>query len=747
VKTLKIALGAALAVAALMSWTPVAGAQSPAEGPGGPILLVSDSADPFGTYYAEILRAEGLNEFAVIDKQSLSAATLAGHPVVLLAQTALTGAQASLLNGWVQDGGNLIAMRPDPQLNGLLGIGADTGNLSEAYLKIATGAPPGAGITADTMQFHGTADVHALAGATAVATLYSSASTATSSPAVTLRSVGAGGGQAAAFTYDLARSVVGTRQGDLTQAGHENDGHTDLIRSDDLFFPNWLDFSKVRIPQADEQQRLLANLITDMTLDRTPLPRFWYLPRGEKAAVVMTGDDHGSGNTIGQFDNFVAASAAGCSVALWQCVRSTSYVFPNASITDEQARAYQAVGFEIALHLNTNCADFSPASLEDNWEAQLPDFLATWPSLTRPRTNRTHCIAWSNWASEPKTELIHGVRLDANYYYWPGDWLQNRPGMFTGSGFPMRFADENGSLIDVYQATTQLTDESEIDIPTHIEALLAGALGSNGYYGVFTANMHTDIADHPGANAIVAAAQAHGVPVISAAQLLTWLDGRNGSSFQSVRYAGGLLRFTIARAAGGSGLEAMVPASAPAGALTQVRRNGVPVATAARTVKGVDYTVFDAPSGDYVVAYGGADPTQPETTIGAATVTGANTGTAPSNAGSRRDRSAPRVTLAKRTIRVSKKGIATLRLTCPKGEVRCTIDVSLRRAGKRLAHGRVTVRGGKSANLAMRVTSSARKQLARSRALFVQASANARDAVGNHRTTTTRIKLLAPGRR
>ncbi len=32
--------------------------------------------------------------------------------------------------------------------------------------------------------------------------------------------------------------------------------------------------------------------------------------------------------------------------------------------------------------------------------------------------------------------------------------------MFTGSGIPMRFADLDGSLIDVYQATTQITDES-----------------------------------------------------------------------------------------------------------------------------------------------------------------------------------------------------------------------------------------------------------------------------------------------
>ena len=120
-----------------------------------------------------------------------------------------------------------------------------------------------------------------------------------------------------------------------------------------------------------------------------------------------------------------------------------------------------------------------------------------------------------------------GIRLDTNYYYWPGSWVQNRPGMFTGSGIPMRFADLDGSLIDVYQATTQITDESDIDIPAHIAALLDRALGPQGYYGAFTMNMHTDRPLTVGAEAIVAAAQARGVPVISADRCST---GRRGAT-------------------------------------------------------------------------------------------------------------------------------------------------------------------------------------------------------------------------
>ena len=74
-----------------------------------------------------------------------------------------------------------------------------------------------------------------------------------------------------------------------------------------------------------------------MNADRKPLPRFWYFPRSEKAVVVMTGDDHASGGTGGRFDQYKALSPAGCSVADWECVRGTSYIYPNSPLTDAQA--------------------------------------------------------------------------------------------------------------------------------------------------------------------------------------------------------------------------------------------------------------------------------------------------------------------------------------------------------------------------------------------------------------------------
>ena len=368
--------------------------------------------------------------------------------------------------------------------------------------------------------------------------------------------------------------------------------------------PDWIDFNKVAIPQADEQQRLLVNLILHMNRARRPLPRFWYFPSGIKAVVVMTGDDHANAFTGPHFDSFKAASPAGCVVANWQCIRATSYIYTNTPISDAVAANYVADGFEIGVHITTNCLDWTPASLQTFYTSQLNTFAANFPSVPVPTTNRTHCIAWSDYATQPQVELGKGIRLDTTYYYWPQSWILDRPGMFTGSGMPMRFADTTGALIDVYQATTQMTDESGQTYPLHVNSLLDKAIGPEGYYGAFTANMHNDVLAAPGADAIVASAKARNVPVVTARQMLTWLDGRNGSSFSGLTWNGSALSFSIAIGAGANGLQAMVPTTVAAGTLKTFTLNGSAVSFTKQTIKGVEYAIFQAAAGTYQATYG-----------------------------------------------------------------------------------------------------------------------------------------------
>jgi len=340
-----------------------------------------------------------------------------------------------------------------------------------------------------------------------------------------------------------------------------------------------------------------------MNRGRKPLPRFWYFPRGNKAVVVMTGDDHAEGFSITHFDSFKAASPAGCSVANWECIRGTAYIYTNTPISNATAVSYVSQGFEIGVHITTNCGDWTPAQLQSFYSTQLNTFRSLFPGVPATKTNRTHCLAWSDYATQPQVELTNGIRFDTTYYYWPDTWILNRPGFMTGSGMPMRFVDQTGNFIDVYQAATQMTDESGQTYPFTANSLLDNAIGPAGYYGAFTANMHGDIAPSPGADAIVASAKARGVPVVTSIQMLNWLDGRNASSFTGLTWNGTALTFSVSVGLGANGLQAMLPTTVTAGKLTTLTLNGSTAAFTKQTIKGVEYAIFQVAAGTYQATY------------------------------------------------------------------------------------------------------------------------------------------------
>lgn len=193
-------------------------------GPALPILVITTTGNDFTQYYPEILRAEGFNSFNAMDITQITSSTLAQYDVAILGETPLTSAQVTMLSDWVTAGGNLIAMRPDKQLASLLGITDASSVHSDFYLPVDTAQEPGVSIIDQTIQYHGPAD---------------------SNPAATLHSMGTNGGQVAAFSFDLARSIA-----------------------------DYVNLDKAAIPQADELRRLLRNIILLMIADSPPLPRF-----------------------------------------------------------------------------------------------------------------------------------------------------------------------------------------------------------------------------------------------------------------------------------------------------------------------------------------------------------------------------------------------------------------------------------------------------------------------------------------
>lgn len=597
--------------------TAAAPAPPPDEGPGGPILLLTDAsaANPFGRYYAEILRAEGFNAFFATDLANLTPALLTDYAVVLLAEAPLSAPQAATLLDWVNTGGTLITFRPDPDLAALLGLTDAGGTTPEGYVAINTATALGQGLPADTLQFHGAASHYAQLG-TPLAALYSNATTATAYPAV--GQLAHGDGQVVVWAYDLARSVVLTRQGNPAWAGQERDGLTDALRPMDLFVgqggeANWLDTGKLPLAQADEQMRLLAHALEQL---QDPQPRLWYFPGTARSVLIMTGDSEGCTGSCVDLPMQHAAAYGG---------HYTAYLLGTQPTAAEVA-AWQAAGHEVAPHYNNtaNAAQPSVASMTAVYDQMTAAHLAAYG--TPPRTVRNHWILWTGWSEQAEIELAHGIQLDGNYYHY-GSWMGTAPGHFTGSGLPLRFADENGQILDIFQSNTQLPDERwHGELETAFRTLVDDSL-NGGAYAFLNANFHPPSYSTFQAQAanMMAYANAQGVPIWSAEDTLDFLLARNRVETRTIEWDGAHLTFTVVEPVLGQDLTLLVPAQASGAALTQVRVDGAVVSYTLSSIKGYDYALVPVSAGSYDASYA-PDETPP--VISAVTATPGPGGTA-----------------------------------------------------------------------------------------------------------------------
>jgi len=105
------------------------------------------------------------------------------------------------------------------------------------------------------------------------------------------------------------------------------------------------------------------------------------------------------------------------------------------------------------------------------------------------------------------------------------------------------------------------------------------------------------------------------------------------------------------------------------------------------------------------------------------------------------DTTAPKVRPKPRTTYVSNKGKFKVSLRCPGNETSCRIALRIRYRGKTVASKAVTVLGGTSKMVTLRLKPSAHTALDRIGRLQVTAVTTARDAAGNRATTQTRMRL------
>lgn len=587
----------------------------------GSVLVLTDPVNHFtDNYCGAILQTKGI-ACAATDTGNLTAASVLTpyHTVVLADGAPLTTNQVTLVTNWVNGGGNFVAMRPAANLNTLLGIGARSNILPDAYLKIDNTQAPGLGVDGQTLQYHGVADEHPLnAGTRAVATLYSDATTATTFPAVTIRTSGTG--TASAWLFDLARSVVYTREGNPGLAGQAAASADSNPRVSDRFALGYLDVTKAAIPQADLQVTLLGNQIETTQF---PVPIKWAFPSYKtnanhpngllKAAFVLTGDDHAaSSQTVSRFASETAASPVGCTTAAWTCIRSTSYAYPGA-FSDSSAKPYTDAGFEVSPHVSNNgqCASnwATQAMLDGIFSTSFSAWQTAYPTISAahpPLTQRFHCYGiWRDYATVAAVEGAHGIQADTNSSCWPNALLNVGQCLFTGSGMPQNIADADGTLTGVTQFATQATDENPTTVDQNaLNTLVANATGTNGYYGYFTVLAHLDnlaISNQTEA-AVLSVAAANDVPVISAAQAQIFWAARAATAVSNPTFGTKTVTFSVTNPA--ANLLVLQPAKYGTKTITGIKVGATTVPFGTQTISGVSYAVFSAvTAGSYVATY------------------------------------------------------------------------------------------------------------------------------------------------
>lgn len=534
-----------------------------------PLLLVvdRDSANPFGMYFTEILRAEGVNCFHTTDLSALQADSLSKYNVVILAETSLDAAQADMFSAYVSRGGRLVSMRPADGLESVFGVERSEGVFLEGYVKTESAHPLSKGINPSSLQIHGESHLYTLAGAQAVAWLYADRDMQTENPAITIHNFGEG--LAVSYAFDLAKCIVLTRQGNPKLIDQDNDG-LEGVRTVDKFV-GWIDLERIHIPQADEQQRLFVNILA--RLSRIPLPRLWYFPEDKKSVLIATGDSHsnpanfiedvltrvearGGHYTVYYSPQIVSDIGRAERLARFWLTDNVPFVSdvlghefgsPTPLIVD----GWRARGHEIALH------PYVDTVLEGGW-------LEYWKEFTGrgygpvPHTVRTHRVLWSGWTESARWQASLGIRMNFDYYH-VGPSLQKKNGEWvyghlTGSGMPMKFMDDQGRILDIYQQLTQIADEhlipmdvpgwggwsqlspqEAVEVAKHLldRSLDGDYCAIGGQFHVDPFQLGGDPAEKGGIflEGALDYAQQLGVPILSAQEWLDFTDLRHESNF------------------------------------------------------------------------------------------------------------------------------------------------------------------------------------------------------------------------
>ena len=534
--------GAALALAAIAAGA--APAAIPAA-PGGPILVVTSNGDSFGSYLPEILRGEGLNEFDVADIGSVGPQTLAAHDVVVLGHTSLSDAQVAMFSAWVQGGGQPRRHAPRQEARGAARPGGRRRHARR-------GEPHERRGRRDRREHALPRQRRPLRAGRREPGRHAGQRAARGDAARRRRRRRAGRGlhlrpRALGGLHAAGQPRVGRhgarrqRRGDPLRRHVLRRHATRLGRPQPRPGPGRrraaADAGQPRHRHGERPHAAAALLVPAARPEggRRPHGRRPQLQPGRHQRAVQPLPGRQPARLLGRA---VAVRA----LDLLPLPGHLGLERPGGGLPGPGLRDRAApLGLGQPRRAGVGRRQL-PQLPEPVSRRQRPRRAAAGLPLDLPEHRR---------AGEQPQPLHHLQRLveraatpssgrasasTPTTTTGPTPWVPDRPGFFTGSGFPQRFAETDGSLIDVYQAATQLTDESGQDIARRGHGSCSTTRSARP--GSTASSRPTCIPTTPTAPAPTRSSpppRRAECPIVSARQMLTWLDGRNASSFQGCR--------------------------------------------------------------------------------------------------------------------------------------------------------------------------------------------------------------------
>ena len=575
-----------------------------------PILILATQKNA-GLYTAEILKAEGFNEFqldSIADKK-ITTSYLAKFHVIILAEDEINDKQKNLFETYVRNGGNLVAFAPPGKMNDVFGIKQSVGTIKSPYIWVDTMTKPGKGIISKALQTHVDINTCELTSAKAIASFVSGKKSVC--PAVTENNFGKG--RSVAFLYNLPQNIIYTRQGNPADASKEKDGITG-IRAMDLFTNGWVDTLNNCINQADEQMRLLTHCIQNMMSKRMPLPRLWYFPNKLSSLITLNndGEDTKEDEFNAQFHDVDAKAA-----------KMSLYIKETDLVSREWTDKWQSKGFEISGHPDDTKQATNPDwATMDSVYTDLLVKLGKRYGITGMHTVVNHWFVWcgknkngdADFTAQAKLEEKHGVGLDANYAHYDNGSDQGHflgamgtgQGNYTGSGLAMKFADEDGKILDIYQHLNNVYDQQYME---HRD--------STGFYncfkGLLDRSMDNEVYSFVSIKAhnneyffsktpllqMLDYASLKNIPVWTEYKLLEFLRAKENTVFNNMDWSNNQLSFEISSPVKFTeSLTCMIPNTHNGISLSNVYVDGKETQYIVRKIKGTAYALFDIKPGN-----------------------------------------------------------------------------------------------------------------------------------------------------